>query len=151
MARLGARTIRRPAAGLANTARAGSLEEIRHSRHSLLVTFRRDGTPVATPVWAAESEGALYVRVERGSGKLKRLRRDPRALVAPCTFRGRRTGAPLEAFGRVLAPVHERRAERALASRYGFGRRLFELGADLMRTDMCYLELTPRAWESGIE
>jgi uncharacterized protein len=143
--------MRRPASGLADAPRAGSLEEIRHSRHSLLVTFRRDGTPVATPVWAAESEGALYVRVERGSGKLKRLRRDPRVLVAPCTFRGRPTGAPLEALGRVLARVQEPRAESALASRYGFGRWLFELGADLMRTDMCYLELTPGAWESGMD
>jgi PPOX class probable F420-dependent enzyme len=123
------------------------LEEIRERKHTLLVTFRRDGTPVPTPAWAAEEGGALYVRAERASGKVRRLRRDPRMLIAPCTGAGRPLGAPLEAFGCVVAREDERRAERALASSYGFGRVLFELSADLLRADMCYLEITPRAWE----
>jgi hypothetical protein len=43
----------------------------------------------------------------------------------------------------VLSTEEEPRAESTLASRYGFGRLLFELAADLLRVDMCYLEITP--------
>jgi hypothetical protein len=43
----------------------------------------------------------------------------------------------------VLAPQEEHIAERALARRYGNVRALFERAMDVMRVDMCYLELTP--------
>jgi uncharacterized protein len=123
----------------------GTLEELARHRHTLVVTFRRDGSPVATPVWAGIAGERLYVRVERGSGKVKRLRRDPRALLAPCTARGTPLGPPMTATGRVLASEEEHVAERALADRYGLVRALFERAVDLIRVDMCYLELTPAA------
>jgi PPOX class probable F420-dependent enzyme len=108
-----------------------------------VITFRRDGAPVATPVWAAVADGRVYVRAERSSGKVKRLRRDQHALLAPCTTRGRHRGPPMRALGRVLAPQEEHSAERALARRHGTVRALFERAMDVMRVDMCYLELTP--------
>ena len=125
----------------------GTLEQIAACKRALLVTYRRDGTPVPTPVWAAPGGGRLYVRCERSSGKVKRLRNDARLLVAPCTVRGKPLGAPLEASARVLPPAEEARAEQALAQRYGLGRELFERTMDLLRVDMCFLELTPGAWE----
>jgi PPOX class probable F420-dependent enzyme len=87
------------------------------------------------------------VRTVRGSAKVKRLRRDARALVAPCTARGRPLGAPFEASARVLPAESEPAAERALRARYGAGRALFEWAMDSMRIDMCYLEITPESWE----
>jgi uncharacterized protein len=146
-ARLAARAAPPGALTLAGAPRAGSVGEIRDCKRSLLVTYRRDGTPVPTPAWTAERGGRLYVRSERASGKVKRLRRDPRMLVAPCTVRGEPLGAPLEASARVLTREQETGAERALASRYGFGRLLFELAMDLLRVDMCYLEITLGAWQ----
>jgi PPOX class probable F420-dependent enzyme len=151
LARLAARTAPAGARAIAELPRTGSVQEIRRCKAALLVTYRRDGTPVPTPAWAAESDGRLYVRSERRSGKVKRLRADPRMLVAPCTAQGRPLGAPLEAYARVLAGAQELAAERALARRYGFGRWLFELAVDLLRVDMCYLEITPGGWgERGV-
>ena len=125
---------------------SGSLAEVRACKRSLLVTFRRDGTPVPTPVWAAQAGGRLYVRTDRTAGKVKRLRNDPRLLVAPCTVRGRPLGAPLEATARMLAPEEEPVAERTLAARYGLGRAIFEWAMDVLRVDMSYLEITPGGW-----
>ena len=119
-------------------------------RHALLVTFRRDGTPVPTPVWAAPSGGRLYVRTARASGKVARLRRDPRVLVAPCSARGRPLGDPFEAIARLLPPEREVLAEHALRDAYGLGRALFEWSVDVMRVDMCYLELEPGAWPASL-
>jgi PPOX class probable F420-dependent enzyme len=146
LARLAAKLAPAQARAVAAASRSGSLEDVRACKSSLLVTFRRDGTPVPTPAWAAEREDRLYVRSERSSGKVKRLRGDARMLIAPSTGRGRPLGAPLEAFARVLAADEEAGAERVLADRYGFGRWLFELTVDLLRVDMCYLEITPAEW-----
>jgi PPOX class probable F420-dependent enzyme len=135
--------LRSAASEVARAHAVGTLEELARRRHALVVTFRRDGTPVATPVWAAIADRRVYARAERGSGKVKRLRRDSRVLIAPSTARGRSLGPPLPMRGRVLAPHEEAIAERALANRYGFVRALFEHAMDLMRVEMCYLELTP--------
>ncbi|HTB70426.1 MAG TPA: PPOX class F420-dependent oxidoreductase [Solirubrobacteraceae bacterium] len=148
-ARLAARTASRGAREVVERPRAGTIEEIARHKRALVVTFKRDGTPVPTPVWAAVADGRAYVRSERSSGKLKRVRRDPRLLIAPCTVRGEPLGAPLEAMARVLAPGEELVAERALARRYGLGRELFERAMDLLRVDMCFLEITPWAWEEA--
>src|SRR6478752_6628585 len=106
-ARMAARTAPRGAREIAGTPRTGSVDEIARHKRALLVTYRRDGTPVPTPVWAAPGGGRLYVRSERDAGKLKRLRNDARLLVAPCTVRGRPLGAPFEARARVLARAEE--------------------------------------------
>jgi uncharacterized protein len=132
---------------IADQPRTGSVEAVASCKRALLSTFRRDGTPVSTPVWAALADGRLYVRSERAAGKLKRLRNDPRVLVAPCTMRGKPLGTPFEAHVRTLAAGEQLLAERALASRYGLGRELFERSMDLLRIDMCFLEITPGAWK----
>lgn len=147
-ARLQAVLLRREAREQARMPATGTLEQLARKRHALVTTFRKDGTPVATPVWAAVADGRIYVRVERGSGKVKRLARDDRALLAPCTARGRSLGAPLSARGRVLEPGEEPGAEHALGGRYGMGRALFEGTMDLLAVDMCYLELTPNGGAS---
>jgi PPOX class probable F420-dependent enzyme len=146
-ARMAARTAPRGAREIVDEPRTGSVEQVAAHKRALLVTYRRDGTPVPTPVWAAHGGGRLYVRTERDAGKLKRLRNDSRLLVAPCTVRGKPLGAPLEARARMLAPAEEPVAEAALAARYGLGRELFERTMDLLRVDMCFLEITPGAWE----
>jgi uncharacterized protein len=145
-ARLAARTAPAGTRRIHDAPRTGSLVEIATGKRTLLVTYRGDGTPVPTPVWAAAEAGRLYVRSERRSGKVKRLRRDARLLIAPCSVRGEPLGAPLEARARVLAADQETLAEAALAARYGPGRALFEWAMDVLRVDMCYLEIQPGAW-----
>lgn len=147
-ARLAARTAPVGLRSIAEVPRTGTPEEVRAHKRTLLATFRRSGVVVATPVWAAESDGRFYVRSERTAGKIKRLRNDSRVLVAPCTVRGKPLGAPLEATASVLGPECEQIAEQALVRRYGLGRALFEWFFDRMRIDMCYLEIAPGACDA---
>lgn len=147
-ARLAARTAPAGLRSIAEVPRTGTPEALRAHKRTLLATFRRSGVVVATPVWAAESDGCFYVRSERTAGKMKRLRNDPRVLVAPCTVRGKPLGAPLEATASVVDSEREWIAEQALVSRYGLGRAIFEWTFDRMRIDMCYLEIVPGNWDA---
>ena len=45
----------------------------------ILVTLRRDGVPVALPMWFVVLDRQIYVRTLERSMKLARARRDPRA------------------------------------------------------------------------
>ncbi|MCJ1674861.1 MULTISPECIES: PPOX class F420-dependent oxidoreductase [unclassified Rathayibacter] len=54
-----------------------------------LTTFRKTGVGVSTPVWIARDGADLIVTTPRKSGKVKRLRNDPRVTLVPCDRRGR--------------------------------------------------------------
>src|SRR5262245_61833446 len=55
-----------------------------------LTTYRRDGRPVTTPVWAAPVTGSLYVVAAKSTGKARRLRATSRVRFAPSNMSGRR-------------------------------------------------------------
>ena len=74
-----------------------------------LETFRKSGEGVRTPVWfAAEKAGAggeaavLYIYTIGNTGKVKRIRNNPRARIAPCDMRGNGRGDWMEARAEIL-------------------------------------------------
>jgi hypothetical protein len=91
------------------------------------VSFRRDGTPVATPVWiAAYGADELCFTTSGDSAKVKRIRADERVTVQPCDMRGRlRPGSsPIEARARVVTGPDFHPVEAAVARKYGIQYRL---------------------------
>jgi hypothetical protein len=86
-----------------------------------LTTYRRNGTPVTTPVWIVTEGGQLYVLTEVHTGKAKRARATGRVQVVPCNGSGRRSfGAPRAGLARVVTdPAQLRRVNDALERKYG--------------------------------
>jgi PPOX class probable F420-dependent enzyme len=80
----------------------------------LLTTFRRDGTPVDTPVSLAIDGNRAYFRTPATAWKVKRIANNPRVELAPCTPRGRAVGRSLPAMARRLDGDEEKEAKRAL-------------------------------------
>jgi PPOX class probable F420-dependent enzyme len=87
-------------------------------RYLSLASFRKNGQAVRTPLWFAEQEGKLYVMTHDDSWKYKRIRNNPRVLVAPCTARGHITGPDVEARARILQPEELPAARRTLQRKY---------------------------------
>ena len=93
-----------------------------------LGTFRRSGTRVDTPIWAAPRGGKLYAFTEAGSGKVKRLRNSTRAQVARCGARGKLLGDWTDAEARVVEDAATiDTAYRALHDKYGWQMKLTDL------------------------
>ena len=110
----------------------------------LLTTYRRDGTPVGTPVSVAVDGGRAYVRTWDKAWKLRRIRNNPEVEIAPCTARGRPTGPAIRAHARVLGGDESARAARLLARKHpilhGF---LVPLVHRLRGDETVHVELTP--------
>ncbi|ANJ27775.1 PPOX class F420-dependent oxidoreductase [Agromyces aureus] len=97
-------------------------EAILAGKYVSLTTFRKDGTPVPTPVWFALDGDRVVVQTPAGTGKLKRLRRDTRVVVAPCDLRGRVPDGAPERAGTAEIVTDQSEAERLqglLRRRYG--------------------------------
>ncbi|CAM3878619.1 PPOX class F420-dependent oxidoreductase [Smaragdicoccus niigatensis] len=111
-------------------------------------SFRKDGTPVATPVWIAPSDGRLYFFSETKAWKVKRIARNPNVTLQPCSVRGAiKPGSPVvEGTARVLEFSDASRVRKILNRKYGIMARLSELGARVFRSaDFSIpIEISPR-------
>ncbi len=69
-----------------------TLEPLRHTNTILLTTYKRDGTPVGTPVSIAFNDSRASFRSWHKAWKTKRLANNPQVEAAPSTLRGEPTG-----------------------------------------------------------
>jgi uncharacterized protein len=119
-------------------------EHLRGHKYCVLVSYKRSGEAVPTPLWFGLLDGKLYFRSEADVAKVKRIRSDPRVLLAPCTVRGKPLGPPAEGRARVLEQSGEaRQAEVALQANYGLGRRAYKRAGGALGSDTVYIEVTP--------
>ena len=112
--------------------------EISGQRYISLVTFRKNGKGVPTPVWFGEDQQHLYVMTNGKSGKSKRLRNNPEVRISPSTIRGKVTGPEFSARVRFLRPDEFARARKLINAKYFMARIPFLWS----KTDT-YLEITP--------
>jgi uncharacterized protein len=118
-----------------------------------LTTFKKDGTAVATPVWVVSDDGRrLLVWTGSDTWKVKRLRRDPRVVVAASDYRGRVRGESVEGVGRLLDIPQGNLVEPLLDRKYGLMRRLLGVFNRLVRVvtrnqpeAAAYIEITDPA------
>ena len=94
-----------------------ALAPFARGRTTLLTSFRKDGTAVATPVHVAAEDGRAFFRTWDEAWKAKRLRRNPAVELAPSTMRGRPTGTAVPARARLLEGEDAALAAHAPAAR----------------------------------
>ncbi len=105
---------------IAETRADTGLGRLGDARYLSLTTFKRDGTPVACPVWVVSDDGRrLLVSTGAETGKAKRLRHTSRVLVAPASATGKLRGEQIEARGRLLDAVEGERVTKLIRDKYG--------------------------------
>ena len=88
-----------------------------------LTTFRESGEAVSTPVWFAIAGDRIYVGTDPKSGKMKRIRDNPRVVLRTSDPWGRTRGESVEGIARPIEGEAPEIAWRAL-----FGKYRLELG-----------------------
>lgn len=119
----------------------GSLDDLRGRKYCVVVTYRKNGDPIPSPVWFGTGNGKLYFQTGAGTAKVRRIERNPQVRVAAASTRGKPLSAPFLGTARVLPSEAEAEAERCLAANYGFGRRAYTRLLD--GVDVVYVEVTP--------
>lgn len=102
------------------------LEGLEGHRYCAVVSYKRDGSAVSTPVWCGLADGRLYFRTLEESYKLRRIARRADVLVAPCDPRGEPVGPPVAGRARILPAEQEDIAERAIQANFGMVRRTYK-------------------------
>src|SRR6516165_11267045 len=100
------------------------LADLAAVRYISLTTRRRDGKLVSTPVWVvSDDRRRLLVWTHATTWKVRRIRRDPRVLVAESNYRGRERGPRLEGTAQLVDNVD---VQQLIRGKYGWQKRLLE-------------------------
>ncbi|MFJ1967823.1 PPOX class F420-dependent oxidoreductase [Streptomyces sp. NPDC087903] len=109
------------------------LERLGAGKYLLVTSYRKNGTPVSTPVWVVRDGDRLGVWTVADSGKVKRIRARGEILVGPCDVRGNPTGDQVPATAEIGDAATADRYRRLLADKYGIVGRLALFGSRLRR------------------
>jgi PPOX class probable F420-dependent enzyme len=135
---------------MSTLAEPNGFSKLENEQFLCITTFRRDGTEASTPVWFVSDDlrTRLFVATGAETWKVRRIRRNPRVRVAPCTARGKVTGEPLDGIARIVdeGPL----VRRLQTEKYGWQKWVIEnayrLAMAVLRRpagDSVYLEITP--------
>lgn len=123
---------------------SGTFDQLRGHKYGLLVTFRRNGDTMPTPVWmAVDLQCRVYLQTGARSGKVKRLSNNSAVLVAASNIRGRPTSSVFLGTARVLPKEEWTHPEATLAAAFGLGRRLYQRTFPMGESVVAYVEVSP--------
>ena len=110
-----------------------NISAVRSAKYISFVSTRKNGTPIATPVWVAPLDylgpNVFGFTIDANAGKAKRLAHTSAVTVQPCDIRGRTTeGSPIIAGQAVVISGTEAEKVRdAIAAKYGFTYTVFSI------------------------
>ena len=104
-----------------------NLTAFANQKYLNLMTFKKDGTGVATPVWFVETGGTLYIYTLADAWKVKRIRNNPKVQIAPCDIRGKLKGEWVEARARIVDESEATTAHQLLDKKYGLMKKIGNL------------------------
>jgi PPOX class probable F420-dependent enzyme len=117
------------------------------TRQIVLVTFKRSGEAMPSPINHGAADGKIYVRTDASSGKIKRIRNNPRVLVVPSGLRVKPKAPAVAGLARILPQSEHAHAKKVIAANWSVPmtvlERTLDKGAQAFSAPMAYVEITP--------
>ncbi|HXG65444.1 MAG TPA: PPOX class F420-dependent oxidoreductase [Blastocatellia bacterium] len=120
---------------------AEKLAQFRNQKYLNLMTFKKNGQQVATPVWFAEGDGVFYVYSLASAGKVKRIRNNPHVRLVPCDARGKPKGEWVDGTAVILGPEGAERGHQLLNQKYGILKRIGDFFSRLRKRERAVIAL----------
>ncbi|MFF8024931.1 PPOX class F420-dependent oxidoreductase [Streptomyces sp. NPDC007896] len=110
---------------------ATALESLGAGKYLLVTSYRKNGSPVPTPVWVVRDGDTLGIWTPADSYKVKRIRARGDILVGPCDLRGNPLGDQVPATAEICDPDTTARYRKLITRKYGIVGRLTLLSSRL--------------------
>jgi len=100
------------------------LEQFYKQKYINLETYKRDNTPIKTPVWFVIDKGLVYIITRESTGKVKRLKNNQNVRVVPCSFKGEIKNEWVNGKAQKITGSEADKAIEIRKKKYGFAVRL---------------------------
>ena len=103
------------------------LDQFLDQKYINLETYKKDGTPIRTPVWFVINNDLIYVITRDSTGKVKRLRNNQDVRIVPCSFKGEPKNEWIKAKAENITGDEADNAIKLRKKKYGMSARLIGL------------------------
>ena len=100
------------------------LDQFLDQKYINLETYKKDGTPIRTPVWFVIDNDLIYVITRNSTGKVKRLRNNHDVRITPCSFKGKPKDEWIKAKAENITGDEADKAIKLRKKKYGLSARL---------------------------
>jgi len=100
------------------------LEQFSGEKYINLETYKRDGTPIRTPVWFVIDKDLIYVITRGSTGKVKRLKNNHDVRIVSCSFKGEPKNEWVKGKTEMITGEEADRAIKLRKKKYGMFARL---------------------------
>ena len=106
-----------------------------------LETYKKSGQVVHTPVWFVLDEGVIYLRTDKNSGKVKRVRNNPNVRIMPCNIRGRPKGEWIDGTIQIANENESQHAKQLFNQKYGLRGKMLGIMYKLRKIEFVVLSI----------
>ena len=103
-----------------------------------LETYKKDGTPIRTPVWFMIDSEVIYIITREKTGKVKRLKNNQNIRIVPCSFNGESKNEWINGVAQKITGNNAERAIKLRKKKYGISARLAGLFSSQKGNPMVY-------------
>ena len=122
------------------------LEQFTDQKYINLETYRKDQTPVKTPVWFIINNDRINITTKETTGKVKRLRNNQTARIAICSIKGDIKSNWVDVdVQKIIQESDVEKIVKLRKKKYGFSARLISMFTSQKGKTVAYsLEFTDR-------
>ena len=103
------------------------LEQFIEQKYINLETYKKDGTPIRTPVWFVIDNDLIYIITRDSTGKVKRLKNNQDVRIVSCSFKGKPKNGWVKAKAEKITGEEADKAIKLRKKKYGMSGRLVSL------------------------
>jgi len=100
------------------------LKQFLDQKYINLETYKKDGTPIRTPVWFVINTDLIYVITRDSTGKVKRLRNNQDVRIVSCSFKGEAKNEWVKGAAEMITGEEADKAIKLRKKKYGMFARL---------------------------
>ena len=103
------------------------LDQFLDQKYINLETYKKDGTPIRTPVWFVIDKDLIYVITRDSTGKVKRLANNQDVQIVSCSFKGEPKNEWIKGKAEKITGKEADTAIKLRKKKYGMSARLIGL------------------------
>ncbi|MGD1834958.1 MAG: PPOX class F420-dependent oxidoreductase [Nitrososphaeraceae archaeon] len=104
-------------------------------------TFKKNGNSVRTPVWYIIYNNIIYIRSDKNSGKVKRIRKNTHVRIAKCNMFGKLNGEIIEGTAHVNENKIEKNIDKFFDNKYGIKNKIIKLMYKIKKINMVLISV----------
>ena len=114
------------------------LEQFIDQKYISLETYKKDKTPIRTPVWFVIDDDRICITTKETTGKVKRLRNNQNVRIAVCSMKGEIKNDWVSGTAKMIVGDDVEKIIKLRKKKYGFSARLISVFTSQKGNNVAY-------------